>query len=147
VKQVFEEQGNEGYMFPDGDNPYYSLRNLTSFFRDRTFGNTSIEYKITDWLSIMGRGGIDFYNEYRKDLTQSGNSGNIRRGRGGQFNQTEIYSKETNLDLILTFDKEFGDFHVDALGGANYRNNLYKNMSMTASDLTVPDLYTISNAK
>ena len=147
VKQLFEEQGNEGYMFPNGDNPFYSLRNKTSFFRDRTFGNASIDYKITDWLSLMARGGVDFYNEYRKDITQAGTSNNIRQGRGGQFNQTQIYSKETNLDLILSFDKQWGDFHVDALGGANYRNNLYKNMSMTASDLTVPDLFTISNAK
>lgn len=147
IKQVFEEQGNKGYMFPNGDNPYYGLQNTTSFFRDRAFGNASIDYKITDWLSLLGRGGIDFYNEYRKDITQSGTSGNIRRERGGQFNQTQIYSKETNLDLILSFDKQFGDFHIDALGGANYRNNVYKNMYMRADDLTVPDLYTISNAK
>ena len=147
VKETFEKQGNEGYIFPDGDNPFYNLRNLTSFFRDRTFGNASIDYKITDWLSLLGRGGIDFYNEYRKDITQSGTSGNIRRGRGGQFNQTQIYSKETNLDLLLSFDKEFGDIHIDALGGANYRNNIYKSMYMLASDLTVPDLYTIANVK
>lgn len=147
ARQIFEEQGNEGYMFPNQDNPFYSLRNTTSFFRDRTFGNASIDYKINDWLSILGRGGIDFYNEYRKDITQAGTSRNMRRGMGGQFNQTQIYSKETNLDLILSFDKRFGDFEFDALVGANYRNNVNKSMFMRANDLTVPDLHTITNAK
>ncbi len=147
TKKVFKEQGNNGYMFPDGDNPYYNLRNLTGFTRDRVFGNSSIDYEITDWLSAMGRVGIDFYNEYRKDITQSGTQGNISRKRGGQFNQTQYYFNETNADFMLKFDKTFGDFRVDGLAGANYRNVLVKSMYMAASDLTVPDLFTIGNVK
>ncbi len=147
TKQIYKDKGNDGYIFPDGDNPYYNLRNLTGFNRDRVYGNSSIEYKVTDWLSVLGRAGIDFYNEYRNNITQSGTRGNISRKRGGQFDQTQFYYNETNADLMLKFDKTFGDIRVDGLAGANYRSVLSKSMYMAASDLTVPDLYTIGNVK
>ncbi len=147
AKQLYKDKGNADFIFPDGDNFYYTLRNKTGFTRDRMFGNTSVDYKITDWMSVMGRVGMDFYNEYRKDLTQSGTQGNISRKRGGQFNQTQFYYNETNADLILKFDKTFGEIRLDGLVGGNYRNVMSQSMYMAAADLTVPDLYTISNVK
>ncbi|WP_430932135.1 SusC/RagA family TonB-linked outer membrane protein [Saccharicrinis sp. 156] len=144
AKDLFYEKGNDDYMF-NGDNPFYSLRNTHGFTRDRMFGNISTSYDISEWLSATGRAGIDFYNEYRKNITQSGTFRNIRLGRGGQFNETQIFNKEINADFILNFDKTFGDFRIDGLLGANYRNDFYKNTYMSAADLTVPDLYTISN--
>ncbi len=144
---TFKEKGNKDYMFVGGDNPFYSLRNTNAFTRDRFYGSAGITYKLTDWLSANARGGMDFYNEYRNSITQSGTQSNISRGRGGQFGQTQIYNKEVNADFTLRGDKTFGAFRVDGLVGANYRNNLYKTQNVGASDLTVPDLYTISNAK
>ena len=147
VKDLFYEKGNKDYIFPSGDNPFYALRNTNGFTRDRAYGNANVKYNITDWLYAFGRVGIDFYNEYRTSITQSGTVNNINRGRGGQFTDTQIYNKETNADFTLNFDKTFGVIRVDGLVGANYRNNQLKNMGMGASDLVVPDLYTISNAK
>lgn len=146
ARKVFEEKGNKDYIF-NADNPFYSLRNTHSFFRDRLFGNFNINYKLTEWLSANGRVTMDFYNEYRKNITQAGTVGNISRGRGGQFTETQIYNKELNADFMLNFDKTFGDIRLDGLIGVNYRNNLYKNQSLGANDLTVADLYTISNVK
>jgi len=150
VKQAmkqYDESGNEkpGIYGTWMDNPFYTLQNTTGFTRDRTYGNGAVTYQMTDWASIIGRVGVDFYNEYRKDITQSGTFNNINRGRGGQFWQTQIYTKEVNADLILKLDKKFGDIRVDGIVGANFRNNQYKDMYMRANDLTVPDLYTISN--
>lgn len=146
AREMFDENGNKNYMFV-GDNPFYSLRNTNALSRDRFFGSAGITYKLTDWLSANARAGMDFYNEYRNSITQSGTQGNISRGRGGQFGQTQIYNKEVNADVTLRGDKTFGNIRVDGLIGANYRNNLYKSQYLGASDLTVPDLYTISNVK
>ncbi|RPI42474.1 MAG: TonB-dependent receptor, partial [Bacteroidetes bacterium] len=146
AKDLFYEKGNADYIFK-ADNPFYNLRNLSSFFRDRMYGNVNATYSITDWLSLTARGGIDFYNEYRKNITQSGTVNNINRQRGGQFNETQIFTKEINADLLLNYDKTFGDVRVNGIVGANYRNDSYKSMYMSAPDLTVPDLYTISNVK
>ena len=146
AKDLFYEKGNKGFMFV-GDNPFYSLRNTNSFKRDRIYGNVGAKYKITKWLSAEGMMGIDFYNEYRKRITQSGTVGNMQRGRGGQFSENTQFSQETNLDFTLNFDKTFGDFRVDGLVGGNNRNNKFNSMSLSASDLTVPDIYAISNVK
>ena len=146
ARKMFEEKGNKDYMFV-GDNPFYSLRNTNALSRDRLFGSVGITYKLTDWLSANARAGMDFYNEYRNSITQSGTTGNISRERGGQFGQTQIYNKEVNADVTLRGDKTFGDYRLDGLVGANFRNNLYKTQYLGATDLTVPDLYTISNVK
>lgn len=139
--------GLNSSMFPTQDNYFYIYNNLNGLDRARGFGNLTATYKITDWISAMVRGGVDFYSERRKSFTQSGTKNNIRRGFGGQFSQTDIRTKEDNLDFILNFDKKFGDFRIDGLVGSNYRNNQYNSTTLAASDLTVPDLYTISNVK
>ena len=146
AKDLFYEKGNKDYIFV-GDNPFYSLRNTNSFKRDRIYGNVGAKYKIYNWLFVEGMMGIDFYNEYRKRITQSGTESNMRRGRGGQFTENTQFSQETNLDFMLNFDKTFGDFRVDGLVGVNNRNNKFNSMTLSASDLTVPDIYAISNVK
>ena len=146
ARETFDEKGNKDYMFV-GDNPFYSLRNTNALSRDRFYGSAGITYKLTDWLSANARAGMDFYNEYRNSITQSGTQGNISRGRGGQFGQTQIYNKEINADGTLRADKTFGNYRVDGLVGLNFRNNSYKTQNLGANDLTVPDLYTISNVK
>ena len=147
VHDLFKEKGNDGFIFGGADNPFYTLRNTNSLLRDRFYGNLSATYKLTSWLSANARAGMDYYSEGRKSITQAGTQSNISRKRGGQFNQTEINNKEVNADVTLNFDKKFGDIRIDGLVGANYRNNSYRSQSMGASDLTVPDLYTISNVK
>jgi TonB-linked SusC/RagA family outer membrane protein len=146
LKQQYKEHGNSA-MFGGVDNYYYYYDNLNSLNRERGYGNVTATYKITDWLSAMARGGSDFYTEKRKSITQSGTANNVRRGMGGQFNQTNIFTRETNLDFILNFDKTFGNVRIDGLAGANYRDNIYNSTYLAASNLTVPDLYTISNVK
>lgn len=146
AKDLFYEKRNKDYIFV-GDNPFYSLRNTNGLKRDRVFGNIGAKYKIYNWLSAEGMMGIDFYNEYRKQITQSGTVNNMQRGRGGQFTENSQFSQEINLDFMLNFDKTFGDFRVDGLVGVNRRNNKFNSMRLSAPDLTVPDIYAISNVK
>lgn len=148
MRKVFEEQGNEGWAFPNGDNPYYALRNTNGFSRDRIYGNLSLDYKFTEWLSLTTRVGMDMYNEHRRSITQSGVSGMKRIGGGGAFNTTDMRDQEINADLILRAQKEIGtDIRIDGLVGANYRNDQYRSQGIGAPNLTIPDLYTISNVK
>ncbi|HVT86005.1 MAG TPA: SusC/RagA family TonB-linked outer membrane protein [Chitinophagaceae bacterium] len=146
LKQQFYQHGNVS-MWPGVDNYFYYYRNNNSLDRDRVFGNMNATYKITSWLSAMVRGGVDSYRERRKSITQSGTAANVRKQRGGQFTQTDIFLQEQNYDFILNFDKTFGDIRIDGLAGGNYRDNTYNSTTLGASDLTVPDLYTISNVK
>jgi len=149
TKYMFDQyhKGGNVTMFPGVDNYRYYYDNTNALGRERGFGNLSANYKITSWLSIMARGGLDFYNQREKSITQSGTQSNLRKGYGGQFNQSDVFTKEENLDLILNFDKTFGDIRIDGLAGGNYRDNIYNSDYLAASNLTVPDLYTISNVK
>jgi hypothetical protein len=148
-RKLYDESGNDelGLYGSWMDNPFFVLDNTTGFTRDRVYGNGNITYRPIDWLSITARAGVDFYNEYRKDMTLSETWRNKNRDQGGQFRQWQIFNKEVNADLMVNFDKQFGDIRVDGLVGANYRNDEYHNMYMRANDLTVPDLFTISNVK
>ena len=126
------------------NNPYWTVyRNTTSRNRDRIFGYISLKYDLTDWLNIMGRVGNDFYTEFRKhviyDMSQEA-------GPGGQFWQNQRSFNELNSDLLLNYDKSFGDIRVDGLIGTNHRRQNYNYMSLETSALTVPNFFDVGNA-
>ena len=83
------------------DNPYWvRYKNYEEDGRDRIFGNTSLDYKLTDWLTLVGRASIDSYSSYQ----------NERRSVGSldpsYFSKSLRSVSEMNLDLMLRFDKE-----------------------------------------
>lgn len=122
-------------------NPYFIVNmNTNSMVRDRLFGKSSIYYKPFDFLTIEGRAGLDYYQLE-----------NIERtffhwdSPEGQFFQNNTKNTELNLDLLATFNKQFGDFSVNATVGANYRDLVYAYNRIGASQLTVQGVYTIAN--
>ncbi len=145
--ETYNPQGNPyNWNSSYHNNPYWTVyRNTTSRSRDRVFGNVNLTYQITDWLKVMGRVGTDFYNEYRKHVVADGS---IESSNGGSFWQRNMYENETNADLIFYADKNINeDIEVHATLGGNYMNRKYKTMYLSASELTVPDLYTIANVR
>lgn len=148
ARKVFREQGNSGWAFPNGDNPFYVFRNTNGFSRDRIYGNVSLDYSIAKWLTLTGRIGMDVYNEHRMSITQSGMRAMINRNGGGAFNTSDMRDQEINADIILRARKDLNEnISIDGLIGANYRRDANRNQGISASDLTIPDLYTISNVK
>jgi len=146
--EQFKKHGNQDLMFPFLDNQYYTLTNTNTLTRNRLFGDATINYKITDWLTATARVGTDFYNQYNNSITHSATVSNAASGKGGQFSLTSIYNQETNADFILNFNKDLSDhFKLDGLVGGNYSDVIYKSMWMYAPDLTVPDFFTLSNVK
>lgn len=126
------------------NNPFFTVnRLLRSRDRDRVFGNFMLTYKLTDWISLSGRIGNDFFSENRKEVNANGA---IEVQPGGNFN---INDRAVNLfsgDLFLNFDRKIGDdFRVDGLLGANYYQYDERYQYLGASSLTVPDLFTIGN--
>ena len=127
------------------NNPYWTAnKNINSRTRDRFFGNVELNYAVTPWLNIMGRYGIDYYNEYRKDIIYE-QSIQKPLGTGGSFSQNNLENKETNVDFLASFKKDFSFFKASGTLGANYRQHDYNSMSISASELTVPNFFHISN--
>jgi len=138
------------YNFGRGEtpNPYLQAHNTNARERNRLYGNVSLDFKVTDWLSLRGRAGTDYYYENRKSvvlaLTYRATDGS---GLNGTFDESNIMGMESNYDLLAIFDKEFGDIRIDGSLGANIMTARRDSKSIWANDLVTPDLFTIANAK
>jgi len=150
--------------FPDGfpynwnnnfhDNPYFNVYNNThSRYKDRMFGNFNINYKFHDWFNAMVRIGDDWSNETRTELTYNKTNSTLtsmadKTWGGGKFRQYQYSINELNADLIFTGNGSITrDISLSYTAGANYRNFRYNTSTLGADQLTVPNLFTISNAK
>jgi TonB-linked SusC/RagA family outer membrane protein len=130
------------------NNPYWTVyKNTTSRKRERVFGNLTLTYQLTDWLSLVGRYGMDYYNEFRKSVIFEGSNESMP-GTGGLFDQSNRDNKEVNADLFLNFQKDFGtSLQLSGNIGANYRRTDYNYSYMYAPQLTVPNWFDIANVK
>lgn len=141
--------GQKNMYSPFEDNPYFIYsRNTNSRKRQRLFGNMSLKWQMTDWLSAMGRVGLDTYSENRESITDAFTAEVEQAGHGGKFSLMEMNHKELNLDFILSVNKNFGgkwDLSVDA--GANVRKNRDRTSMLGANELVIDNLFNISNVK
>ena len=128
------------------NNPYWTVyKNTASRDRERIFGNAVATYQLTDWLNIMGRYGMDYYTEARKQVVYEG-SNDAGYGTGGYFWENSRNNRETNADLFLNFQKEFASLlQVSGNLGTSYRNVVYNYMYLGANELTIPNFFHISN--
>lgn len=133
------------------DNFYFNrYENYQTDSRNRYMGNFGLNYKFTDWLSVMGRYTFDAYDELREERVAKGSSDQGRLSNGGKgeyyFMNNRVY--EMNYDAILNINKDFGDaFNLNANVGFNLRRNgRIGNSAVTNGGLKVPGLYSITNS-
>ncbi len=126
------------------NNPYWTVyKNTNSMQKDRVTGHLNATYKLADWISVMGRVGMDWYHLYRKRVSSDGS---VTISDGGTFWQSQDYSSALNADLIFTFDKDISEtVGFNGTLGANYQDHKRHYMYYGASSLTVPDLFSITN--
>jgi TonB-linked SusC/RagA family outer membrane protein len=125
------------------DNPYFTrYENYQNDTRNRIFGNINLNYKITDWLNILGRVGLDTYDELQEERQAVGSIGISSYGR---FNRSYT---ETNYDFLANVDKDFStDINFKALVGVNIRKQHTKSINAsTNGGLTIPGIYALSNS-
>ncbi len=123
-------------------NPYWVLnKNTNAYDRNRFYGKTSLFVKPTDWLKIEGRMGLDHYdsNQFSRILwsTDSPN---------GYFRNFDRAMTEFNADVIAYVNKNFGDWALNGLAGANHRDYQMAYMGTGADELTAEGVYTVANA-
>ena len=126
-------------------NPYWeAMVKTTDFARDRGLGHASVTYRVTDWLSVTGRTGRDWYqNHFRANYPVN----NISPfNKGGLLDVGETHS-ETNSDFLITGNRPlFKDLTVTVNAGGNARvNDLHSNTG-SVSQLASPGVYTLQNS-
>src|SRR5436190_640150 len=125
------------------DNPYFTrYESFETDTRNRVFGNVNLNYKISDWLNIMGRVGLDQYGELQEERQAVGS---INIPGYSRFNRT--YS-EANFDLIANMDKNLSqDINFKALLGTNIRKQHTQSIdASTNGGLTVAGIYALNNS-
>lgn len=125
------------------DNPYWDrYENVQNDNRDRVYGNISVGYDFTDWLTLTGRAMTDFYTDRREERFAVGGV-NIP-----SYSEAVRQVNENNFDMILRASPNVSDdFSLDAFVGGNVRTNTYsRNIGSTQGGLNVPGFYNLQNS-
>jgi TonB-linked SusC/RagA family outer membrane protein len=135
------------------DNPWFQrFKSYETDRRNRIIGYAQIDWKITGYLSVMGRATVDSYNELQEERKATGSSsGEFGVGRPditSGYSRLEKKYTELNYDLILKFNKDLGEsFNLTALLGSNVRRDKVDQVyASTDGGLIIPDLFALSNS-
>jgi TonB-linked SusC/RagA family outer membrane protein len=157
--------------FTNRTNPYWVLEEVKqNIRRDRLFGNFTVKYDLTNWLSIQGRAGQDFWTRDADYINLPTGKASISSGSvistinvlvddggvakyipvnyfNGTFTQEARRFRETNYDFLLTAAKQFDDIGVNLNFGGNQMRRRMDTNSVQVTDFTVRGLYTVQNGR
>ena len=139
-----DENGNEFQFSNSGfiQNPYWTAyQNETKDQRDRIIASGKARYNLTDWLYIDGQAGTDWYTSRRRDLVPYGTTSLMR----GSLSELEIRQRETNVQLILGANKNFGSIGFSAFAGGNRMRKSYETTGNSGLDFIVPYFHSLTN--
>jgi len=135
------------------DNPYWvRYENYEEDVRSRLIGYAQLDWKITDYLSAMGRYAIDTYTELQEERKAVGSvAGELGVDRPDVTSGYSRFSRtftETNADFMLNFHKALGEnMDLTALLGTNIRRSKTDQVfASTNNGLAVPKIYALSNS-
>jgi TonB-linked SusC/RagA family outer membrane protein len=145
----FDEDGNLfNWNYNYHNNPYWiQYENPENDTRDRFIGVGSLRYSLLPWLDATVRAGSDLY---RLDIGQEFAAGNLNysdAAYAGGFNFVNDYRNETNLDFLLTANRQLtSKVDVNGTFGLNRRAETLNSKSEGTSGISVPLIYNVSNA-
>jgi len=105
-----------------------------------------LSYNPFEWLSMMVRGGTDYINDFKENRVAHNTAFEGGSTRSKYWTSMGT-SYENNFDFLVTAKKDFSDLNASASVGGNLMQQGGRSLSHYGTDLTLPDLYTIGNAK
>jgi TonB-linked SusC/RagA family outer membrane protein len=139
-------EGTRQFQYNYGENhnnPFFlQFENTKAQDKHHLFGNVNLNYDFTDHLSLMLRGGMDLYNDFRPQQWAVSTVG-VENGR---YQEVKQFFEERNYDFLLTYKNHIGeDFNYSISGGGNQLNVKTRNSLVTAPELLIPGVYTLGN--
>lgn len=126
-----------------GLNPYWAAANkLNSDTRDRFLLNATVKYEFNDWLNADFRAGSDIYSTKYDNRTFRGSS--LPNSYGTQSDN--FYENNFIVSLNARKDNLFGKWSGSASVFGQIMKQDFKSLKASASELEVPNLFTIQNA-
>lgn len=124
-------------------NPYGMIlpENGNKNIRNRLLGQLRASLRLTDYLNLTGRVGLDWYNDQYRNYALHQSDGSAE----SQYSHSEVSHKDFTADIILNFDKSFGDFSVIANLGASIENQQYEGLIGDAGIFNISDYVWMEN--
>ncbi len=142
---IVDENGREKNWMSDifTGNPYWGLKYIGNIDdKNRIISFLSLNYRFTDWLSLMFRNGLDYYSlrtkEWRANKSKTNNDGYLSAGQSNNmsFNSDFLLSARKSLTKDLSGGLSLG-------GNMRYYNGI--SLGQGGSLFNVPHFYNISN--
>ena len=137
LQQFSQDYGN-GH-----DNPFfYAFQSPSGQNKDQLYGNIQLTYKVLDNLSIMGRAGTDYWNDFRPRQIAVSSS----NAPQGFYQETTLKYQENNYDFLFNYKTDYKDVHFDISAGGNTMERYRGSRQQTAGQLVIPGIYSINNS-
>jgi hypothetical protein len=136
------------------NNPYFPLQGGQKYKEDRNrlLGTATLRYDLTNWLYAQGRFNYDHGTNFTESFALNGTGANTIIATTsptvtyrGNYNVNQTTTTDINADFLIGSSNQFGKFSVDANFGGNTQRFESKQMVQSASNFTVPDLYSYRN--
>ncbi len=136
------------------NNPYFErYQNYQTDNRNRWMGYASLQYKVTDWMNILGRVSIDTYNALQEErkavgsIAESFGLSPVDESSGYQRFTDQF--KEINYDVMANFNKKLSeDISLTGVLGTNIRRVTRDQvLASTLGGLVQPGLYALGNSR
>ena len=126
------------------NNPYWlQYRKTNDMWKNRLTGAITLKYDIFDWLYIQGAVQRDGYNMEYKEVQPIGAAADPT----GFMTEYSRNFSEMNLNYLIGFNKEWGDWSVGATLGGNRQRTINKVFYTTngGRPFVVDGLYSVNN--
>lgn len=113
-------------------NPRWLLKNTQqTSLTNRFFSSSSLNYKLTDWLSVTYRLGYDQYTEDQSYWNNKGGTGYTALLTPGAYRTVSSNNRVLDHSFLANFNKQISqDIDITGLVGFNYRSNEYKQQGL-----------------
>lgn len=132
------------------NNPYWAVNhNFREAQTNRTFGNLSFKYDITDALSATYRIGVDYFNTNSVDFRELGTAprGRTNPPSGGSVSFVNTTQNQINSNFFLTFDKDISeDINLNVIVGNEFYDIRTNNNTSGGSDFVTGNWVNLANA-
>jgi TonB-linked SusC/RagA family outer membrane protein len=153
VKDYKKPDGTMKAYLAGNNNPIYGT--YSNRYKDnvnRILGNVAMTYSPFTWLDVDYKLGMDYYADFRRHAAPGplGLVGEIDHEDNGLgfIDEYRISNRILNSIVMITFKKNWTDkFNTTLRGGNEVRDIKYSRLISSGSELDLPSLLSLNNAK
>ncbi|WP_010134510.1 SusC/RagA family TonB-linked outer membrane protein [Ochrovirga pacifica] len=141
VNNAKQNKVTEGY-----NNPWFSANERRNTFNKvRAFGNIKLDWEITPEFNAMARYAVSTTSNKTEIIRPWSFDGFGNNKPFGSYYVNNSEARESNLDVLFSYQKKLADFRIEPSFGANimHQNNTIINAG--GDNLVLPGLYTLAN--